>query len=246
MVEQRNYVVLGATGGIGSATCRQLYSAGAQLLLAGPTEASLAQLSSEVEGTYRVTDATSFEQVEALFQEAAERWKRIDGVVNCVGSLLLKPAHLTTFEQWEQTLATNLTSAFATVRSGAKAMRQDGGAIVLISSAAALTGLPNHEAIAAAKAGVIGLARSAAASYAARGIRVNAVAPGLIQTKMTEKIWSHEKSAEASRRMHALGRLGTAEDVASLIAWLLAPQNNWVTGQVFGVDGGLSSVRAMM
>ena len=112
-----------------------------------------------------------------------------------------------------------------------------------MATAAARVGLPSHEAIAAAKAGVIGLVRSAAASYAGRGIRVNAVAPGLVKTPLTEKIWSHSKSAEASRSMHALGRLGEPRDIASMICWLLQPENDWVTGQVIGIDGGLGSVR---
>ena len=85
---------------------------------------------------------------------------------------------------------------------------------------------------------MIGLMQSAAATYAAKNVRVNAVAPGLIQTKLTERIWSNEKAATASRGMHALGRLGTAADVASMIAWLLQEENSWITGQVFGVDGG--------
>jgi NAD(P)-dependent dehydrogenase (short-subunit alcohol dehydrogenase family) len=86
--------------------------------------------------------------------------------------------------------------------------------------------------------------QSAAASYASRGIRVNAVAPGLVKTSLTERIWTNEKSAEISRNMHALGRLGEPKDVASLLVWLLQPENDWVTGQVFGVDGGLGTLRA--
>ena len=139
---------------------------------------------------------------------------------------------------------TNLTSAFAVVASAAKAMRQRGGSIVLVSSAAARVGLANHEAIAAAKAGVIGLTLSAAATYASKGIRVNAVAPGLVRTPMTERIWGSPKSAEASQSLHALGRLGEPSDGASCITWLLDPANAWVTGQVIGVDGGLGSIRS--
>ena len=118
------------------------------------------------------------------------------------------------------------------------------GSVVLISSAAARIGLANHEAIAAAKAGILGLTLSAAATYASRGLRVNAVAPGLVRTPMTTRITSNEKAAESSRGLHALGRLGEPEDVARMIAWLLDPAQSWVTGQVFGVDGGLSSVRS--
>ena len=196
-----------------------------------------------IKSSFGVVDATSVEQVERCVGQAAEEMGSIQGIVNCVGSVLLKPAHLTSPAEWGDTMATNLTSAFATIRAGQKALRDEGGSIVLMSTAAARLGLPNHEAIAAAKAGVIGLMQSAAATYAARHIRVNAVAPGLVKTPLTERIWSNQKSADFSRSMHASGRLGEPGDVASLICWLLQPENDWVTGQVFGVDGGLGTLR---
>jgi NAD(P)-dependent dehydrogenase (short-subunit alcohol dehydrogenase family) len=214
-------------------------------MLAGRNEARISALASELNSPFRLVEATEIEQVEACIEHGVETMGGIDGIVNCVGSVLLKPAHLTTPAEWQDTLAVNLTSAFATIRAGYKAMRDSGGTIVLMTTAAARVGLPNHEAIAAAKAGVIGLMQSAAASYASRGIRVNTVAPGLVKTEMTRRIWSNEKSAEFSRSMHALGRLGDPKDVASLIVWLLQPENDWVTGQVFGVDGGLGTLRAM-
>jgi 3-oxoacyl-[acyl-carrier protein] reductase len=170
------------------------------------------------------------------------RYGRLDGAANLAGSLLLKPARLTTADEWHATLAANLTTAFALVRAAAAAMR-DGGSIVLVASAAAQTGLANHEAVAAAKGGVISLVRSAAATYGPRGVRVNAVAPGLVASGLTERIVRSETQAEASRRMHVLGRLGEGDDVVAAIAWLLQPATSWVTGQVLGVDGKLGQVR---
>jgi NAD(P)-dependent dehydrogenase (short-subunit alcohol dehydrogenase family) len=158
--------------------------------------------------------------------------------------LLLKPAHLTTEADWHAVLAANLTTAFSTVRAGARAMMESGGSIVLVSSAAARVGLANHEAIAAAKAGIIGLTLAAAATYAEHGIRVNCVAPGLVQTPLTVRVTASEASRKASLAMHPLGRLGDPADVAGAIAWLLSRQQSWITGQVIGVDGGLGTVHA--
>jgi len=236
-------VVLGASGGIGSALCRRLAARGSRLWLGARHADRLADLAAELGAEWSALDATDPAAVEKLVQDAAAAHGHLTGITNCVGSILLKPAHRTSDDEWNATLGANLGSAFATVRADAKTMRQTGGSVVLISSGAALTGFPNHEAIAAAKAGIVGLMRAAAASYASSGLRFNAVAPGLVRTEMTRALWSNESAAAGSQALHALGRLGEPDDVASIIAWLLDPSNAWVTGQVFGVDGGLAHVR---
>jgi len=237
------FVIIGAGGGIGSAVARRLHASGARLMLAGRTRAKLELLAGQLEAQACEVDATSFEPVERCLQEALAWTGKVDGVLNCAGSILLKPAHLTTAAELQEVLALNLVSAFATVRAAASVMRKPGGSIVLMTSAAAEIGLANHEAIAAAKAGVIGLMRSAAATYAAKGIRVNAVAPGLVETQMSARITSNEAARKASIAMHPLGRLGQPEDVAEPICWLLGPTSKWVTGQVIGVDGGLARLK---
>jgi 3-oxoacyl-[acyl-carrier protein] reductase len=237
-------LVIGAAGSIGSATVRRLAEAGASVVLAGRDEAAMKELAAEVGADdVRTVDARDIAEVGALVEGVVADHGRLDGVANLAGSVLLKPAHLTTPDEWSETIATNLTSAFAVVRAAAPAMRSGGGSIVLAASAAAQTGIANHEAIAAAKGGVIALVRSAAATYGARGVRVNAVAPGLTRSKMTAKLVGNEAQAEASRQMHVLGRLGEGDDVAAAVAWLLDPATSWVTGQVIGVDGGLGQVR---
>ncbi len=244
MSETRVVLVLGGTGVIGSQLTRRLTGAGTHVLAVARTESDLATLASETGAETLSGDATRFEQVEEAAGRARALWGRIDGIVNCVGSVLLRPAHMTSEAAYRDTIAQNLDTAFAAVRAGGKVM-QEGGSIVLVSTAAVRSGLPNHEAIAAAKGGVEGLVRSAAATYGPAGIRVNAVAPGLVRTPLTERITSNERASEASRSLHALGRLGEPEDVASAIAWLLEPGQSWVTGQVLGVDGGLGSARTM-
>ncbi len=236
-------VVLGATGGIGSELCRRLAAQGTRLLAAGRDPEKLAALAAETGAQTFTLIGVQSESVEGCINQAKETFGQVDGVANCIGSLLLKPAHLTTDAEWAATLDINLGSAFATVRAAARVMTRTGGSIVLVSSAAARIGLANHEAIAAAKAGIIGLTLSAAASYAGRGIRVNCVAPGLVRTPLTARITGNEAALQGSLAMHALGRIGEPADVASAIAWMLDPAQSWVTGQVLGIDGGLSRVR---
>ncbi len=238
------YLVLGASGGIGSELCRKLSPGDVRLALAGRSSARLEALAGEVGGSIHTLDPTRVDEVQTAVDEVLDEHGRLDGVVNCVGSILLKPAHRTSSEEWRATLAANLDTAFAAVRAGTSAMRKSGGSIVLLSSAAARMGLPNHEAISAAKAGVVGLALSAAASYAPRGIRVNVVSPGLVRTPLSEHLTQNQASEKASLAMHPLGRLGEPGDVARAIAWLLDPEQSWVTGQVLGVDGGLGSIRS--
>jgi 3-oxoacyl-[acyl-carrier protein] reductase len=242
MSEQNAYVILGAYGGIGSELARRLAMKGARLMLAGRDETRLAALTAELGATYAVADATNSMQIEASIAQANDTLGGIYGIANCFGSLLLKPAHLTSDEEFESTLAINLKSAFAVARAAGRLMKT-GGSVVFVSSAAARLGMANHEAIAAAKAGIQGLALAAAASYAPRNLRFNCVAPGLTQTPLTARITGNETVAKGSLAMHALGRFGEAADVASAIEFLLDPRQHWITGQIIGVDGGLATVR---
>ena len=243
MTDNLCYVVLGATGGIGSELCRQLLATGANVVGASRSAVKLQQLAQTTGIRPYQLDAADIDQVASCLGDAERIFGRVNGIANCVGSLLLKPVHLTTEVEWQSTLTTNLTTAFSTLHAGVRCLMKTGGSIVLVSSVAARVGLANHEAIAAAKAGVIGLALAAAATYAERGIRINCVAPGMVRTPMTSRLTENEASLKASTAMHPLGRIGEPSDVASAIAWLLSPQQSWVTGQVFGIDGGLSTLR---
>lgn len=232
-------MVIGAAGGIGSALTNILLDSGHRVIRGVRSEDDFNHTNAQ---TFDV-DATSFESVDKLFELAESAAGAVNGVALCVGSILIKPAHLTREEDFMRTIELNLKSAFAVVRSASKRMSKSGGSIVLVSSCAALKGLPNHEAIAAAKAGIIGLTKSAAATYANRGIRVNCVAPGLTRSKMSAGIVSNEAALKASTALHPLGRIGKPEEVARGIAWFLSPEQGWVTGQVLGIDGGLAALK---
>lgn len=232
-------LILGGSGGVGSRLVERLAKAGRPIIAAGRSADSLDALAARADVRTEVVDARSFDDVDRLVDSVGP----ISGAVNCVGSMLIKAAHQTSEREFDEAIAQNTKSAFALVRAAARTMRKSGGSIVLVSSCAAATGLPNHEAIAAAKGAIDGLVRSAAATYAANAIRVNAVAPGLTRTPLTRRITENERALEASVAMHPLGRIGEADDVAAAIEWLLDSSSGWITGQVVGVDGGLAAAR---
>ena len=115
--------------------------------------------------------------------------------------------------------------------------------IVCLSTAVTALGLANHEMIVAAKAGIESMVKSASITYSSKSLRFNAVAPGLVDTPLSERITKNPKALEISLKMHSIGRVGTAKDISSMIMFLLNPDNNWITGQTFRVDGGLSSTK---
>ncbi len=240
------YVVVGGTGGIGHEVVKLLRARSSHVVVTGRDSERLAAAAGSTGAEPLQLEARDAAAVDAAVQAVQAQHGRLDGVVNCAGSILLKPAHLISDAEFADTLAMNLTTAFNVLRSAARVMMRQagGGSIVLCSSVAARRGLLNHEAIAAAKAGVEGLALAAAASYARQQVRVNCVAPGLTRTSLTRSLTQNEAVAKASAAMHPLGRIGEAADVAAAICWLLDTSNSWITGQVIGVDGGLGSVQA--
>ena len=236
------FLILGATSDIAQDLGRRLNAAGHSLLLAARDESRLSALASELGAEHVAFDAKDGESVTAAFKKGKDLFDDdFAGAANLVGSFMMKGAHLTSDEEWRETIALNLDSAFYTVRGAGKTMRK-GGSVVLMGSVADRIGIHSHEAIAAAKAGVVGLAKAAAATYASRGLRFNVVSPGLTQTKLTERVWKNEAAADASRDMHALHRLGEPGDIAAAVHFLLDPANDWITGQELSVDGGMSAV----
>lgn len=233
-------LITGATGGIGRVVAHHLMAHDLTLVARDPGR--LAELAHEhPRATTLSADLTTEAGAASLAAVLATR-PPVEAAAHLVGSLLLKPAARLTFSEWRTALATNLDSAFLVLSLLTKAKMK--GSIVLMSSVAAGVGLPNHEAIAAAKAGIEGLVRAAAASYADQGLRINAVAPALTETPLTAGMVANEQIRKAVTAMHPLGRLGTAADQAAAICWLLSAESSWITGQVLGVDGGLGRLKA--
>tara|TARA_B100001109_G_scaffold61410_1_gene50116 strand:- start:279 stop:1010 length:732 start_codon:yes stop_codon:yes gene_type:complete len=166
------------------------------------------------------------------------------GMAHLVGSILIRPPHAVKQEAFEEVIQTNLVSAFLALSLTCKSMlRSGGGRVVFSSSVAASLGLVNHEAIAAAKGGIEAMVRSAAATYAQRKIRVNAVAPGLTDTKMSGNITKSETLLEAAVSMIPMKRINQPEEIAEAIFWLLTGAPDNLTGQILHLDGGMKHVR---
>lgn len=235
----------GASGGIGSEVARLWSDSGGTVTLFGRTESKLSTLAAELPAGSSLVysgDACRAEDLEAAVAATLERFGQIDAMAHCVGSIKLKPLQAATLADFDDVLNINLRSAFLAVKSVLPSMRsRQSGSVVLVSTVAARQGMNNHELIAAAKAGIEGFVRSAAISHARSGIRFNTVAPGLTDTPMAAPLLANEQSRAISEQLHPLGRVAKAEEVAQVIAFLAGPESSFVTGQTWGVDGGLGS-----
>ncbi|NDD58281.1 MAG: SDR family oxidoreductase [Chlamydiae bacterium] len=241
------YAIFGASGGIGSYLASSLSKKGHTVYLLGRHEEKLIPLAQQLSQPFKIVDPHSDEAVANVLKQILSEQGSLAGVASCIGSFFIKPLHMTSVSEFKEVLQTNLISSFTILKSACHLLsEQKKGSIVLCSSTAALAGLSNHEAISAAKGAIASMVRSAAASYASKGVRVNAVAPGLTRTPLAHSITSSEISLKASTAFHPIGRIGEASDVANAIEWLLNENSSWITGDVIAVDGGLSSLRTKM
>lgn len=172
-------------------------------------------------------------------------------LAHLVGSTLIAPLHRTRADAWRELMRVNLDSGFHVLGGWIEALRGSpdqarGASAVCVSSVVARIGVANHEAIAAAKGGLEALVRSAAATYAPLGLRVNSVAPGMTETPMTASMLRMPAMREAAGLQYPLGGVQAADDVAAVIDWLLSPASGRVTGQVIPVDGGFTQIRPLV
>lgn len=239
MATKKKHIIGGITGGIGQALAKDSLEQGHTV---GGFSRSGGNEALE-DANVHTCDATDPEAIESTLQALQEELGGIDCYTHAIGSIFLRPAHLTSPDDWHKTIRLNLDSAFYALRIVSKLMSKQGsGSMLFFSTAAAQTGIANHEAIAAAKGGIEAMVRSAAATYSSRGLRVNAVAPSLTDTPLSKGIIGSEQALEISKRMHPLGDIAHAGDVASLAAWLHSDAAKFATGQTFVLDGGISTI----
>ncbi len=237
-------LITGASGGIGSALCRQLQAQGCQVAAVGRDAGRLTEVDAAVRIVADTTTPEGAMLAISTCQEALGAAPML--LAHCVGSTLIAPLHRTRLEAYREVMRVNLDSAVFMLQAWIAALKGGPGAAVFASSVVARIGVANHEAIAAAKGGVEALVRSAAATYAAQGLRVNAVAPGMTETPMTAGMLKMPAMRDGAARQYPLGGVQTADQVADAMAWLLGDSAARLTGQVIAVDGGFTTVRPLV
>lgn len=238
-------VITGGSGGVAQAVAHVLLDDGWRVALVSRSVGSIAV----AEAARIEADCATVAGAQAAIQQASALFGApATALVHAAGNTLIAPLVRTREEQYRAVMAANLDSAFFTTQAFLEALSSAKlpGAVVLFSSVVARIGVANHAAIAAAKAGIEGLTRSLAADYSDKGIRVNCLAPGLMRSKMTERMLSNDKSVQQIAAQYPLGRHGDAHDAALAAKFLLGPESGWITGQVIGLDGGFASVRPMV
>ena len=238
----RTALVTGASGGIGEAIARQLHAQGATLVLAGRRSEALAALAEALGERARVevAELSDPQAAEQLIVAAADGGGP-DVLINNAGLTRDNLAVRMKDEDWQTVLEVNLTAVFRLTRAALRGMmRRRWGRIVNVTSIVALTGNPGQVNYAAAKAGMIGMTKSLATEVATRGITVNCVAPGFIETPMTAAL-SEDQRRRLLERV-PVGRLGTPDDVAAAIGYLASQEAAYVTGQTLHVNGGMAMI----
>ncbi|WP_324133841.1 3-oxoacyl-[acyl-carrier-protein] reductase [Bosea sp. (in: a-proteobacteria)] len=236
-------LVTGATGGLGGAIARRLHAQGATVALSGTRAEALEALAAELGERAVVTpcNLADKESVEALVPAAEEKLGGLDILVNNAGvtkdNLFLRLKD----EDWDSVIAINLTAAFRLSRAAVKSMmRRRYGRIISIGSVVGTTGNPGQGNYAASKAGLIGMSKALAAEVASRNITVNVVAPGFIESPMTQAL--NEKQREGILADVPMGRLGSGDDVAAAVAYLASAEAGYVTGQTLHINGGMTMI----
>lgn len=240
-LDGKKALVTGATGGIGKAICHFLINQGAFVVMSGTSASKLEMLQMELPEGQTATipcDLSNAEAVNALFEKVESEHGQLDILVNNAGITRDGLAMRMKDEDWEQVLSVNLGSAFRLCRAAVKSMmKRKQGRIINISSVVGVMGNPGQANYVSAKAGLIGLTKSLAAEVATRGVTVNAIAPGFIQTAMTDALNDQQKD----RILQAVpaGKMGQPEDIAAAVGYLSADESSYITGHTLHVNGGM-------
>lgn len=231
----KNIVIAGAGKGIGLKTAEILQAENSLFTISRNSTPELAALNTKF---YQID--ISKDNLDAL----SDLPDIIDAVIYCPGSINLRPFNRLSAQDFLNDFNQNVVGAVSLIQKLLPNLKRAGGAsIVLFSTVAAKLGMPFHASIATSKAAIEGLAKSLAAELASSKIRVNVIAPSLTDTPLAASLLSTDEKREASAKRHPLQRVGTTDDMASLVSFLISENSSWITGQIIGVDGGMGSLK---
>lgn len=241
----KSVVITGGTSGIGLATAKHFLEHGDKVVIAGRNEEkgqkALETLHSK-DAAFCACDVSDEGQVKHLIAKAVELYGKLDVLVASAGTARAVPIDKETKEGWDHVINADLNSVFLTNREAIQQFQKQksGGSIVNVSSIAGICGFLSSHAYAAAKAGVANLSRSLGVAYAKEGIRVNAVAPGYVNTPLIKDL--PKERVKAAVDLHPIGRFAEPEEIASAIYFLASDEASYITGVVLPVDGGYSTI----
>ena len=231
------YLIVGATGSIGSNLAAQMYESGKEIHLVGRDENQTKSLSAKLNSAYSIADVLE----DGFVDKIKANIEDVKGIVYCVGSIDLKPLKMASESDFIKCMKLNLYSAIDLIKGYQDSLKKNNGSIVLFSTVAAQRGFTNHSIIASTKAAVEGLTVSLAAEFAPN-IRVNCVALSLTNSKIAQPLLKNTALAQGIAKAHPLKRIGEGKDGAALAKFLVTDESSWVTGQVIAVDGGRSKL----
>ena len=235
----KKILIFGGTGAIGFSIAKNLKDQGYNPIIIARNKEDLISKSKEINCSYEICDVLEIDQIKEISLKHSEN---VIGLAYCVGSINLRPLKITKDQDFIESFKVNTLGAINAVKMNLQSLTDNNGSILFFSTIAVQQGFTNHSIVSSSKGAIEGLTLSLAAEFAPK-IKVNCIAPSLTDSKMSQKMVSNETIRKAIENMHPIPKIGNGEDFGDLASFLLGQKNNWITGQIFHIDGGRSTLR---
>ena len=235
----KKILIYGGTGAIGFSIAKKMNEEGYSPVIISRNKEELISKAENIGCEYETCDILDSDQIENVSKKYNDE---VVGLAYCVGSINLKPLRMSKNDDFIDSFKINTLGAINVIKSNLPSLTKNNGSILLFSTVAVQQGFANHSIVSSSKGAIEGLTHSLAAEFAPK-IKVNCIAPSLTDSKMSQKMLSNETIRKAIENMHPIPKIGTGEDFADFSSFLLSKKNNWITGQIFHIDGGRSTLR---